>query len=276
MSVQRNDQWVLLGKGKSSQVFRIADGKIIKLFHAAVSEEMIQREMTAARLAASRHLPTAAPFSRTSVDGLSALIYPEVKGASLAVTIRKHPFRASALLAQMASLLATAHYERISGLRTVNSVLETDINHGPAPIELKRAACDYLKVLPQSDHLLHGDFHIDNILVRDGGLVILDWAKAAMGDPAADMVRAEMLMRFGEGPADPITALWRDWAAGRLGRAYQKMSGTDADRIALWRPVVALAWLRARPSVRDRAFHAYLNRALARAGLPPFVPAAAT
>lgn len=276
MSVQRNDQWVLLGKGKSSQVFRITDGQIIKLFHAAVSEEMIQREMTAASLAASRHLPTAAPFSRTSVDGLSALIYPEVKGASLAVTIRKHPFRASALLAQMAGLLATTHHERISGLRTVNSVLETDINHGPAPIELKRAACDYLKVLPQSDHLLHGDFHIDNILVRDGGLVILDWAKAAMGDPAADMVRAEMLMRFGEGPADPITALWRDWAAGRLGRAYQKMSGTDTDRIALWRPVVALAWLRARPSIRDRAFHAYLNRALARAGLPPFVPAAAT
>lgn len=272
MSSQPNDQWVLLGKGKSSQVFRIADGQIIKIFHAAVSEDMIQREMAAATLAAAHHLPTVAPSSRTSVDGLPALTYPEISGASLTATIRKKPYRASALLGQMADLLAAIHDRPATGLRTVNSVLETDINYGPAPASLKEAACHYLKQLPQSDHLLHGDFHIDNIIIRDGQPVILDWAKAAAGDPAADMVRAEMLMRFGEGPSDPVTALWRDWAAARLSRAYRKRSGMSIERLSLWRPVVALAWLRARPSVRDRAFHDYLNRALARAQLPPFTP----
>ena len=272
MPSQRTDQWVLLGKGKSSQVFRISEGQIIKVYHAAVSEDMIQREMAAATLAASHRLPTVAPSSRTSVDGLPALIYPEISGTSLTATIRKKPYRASALLGQMADLLAAIHDRPANGLRTVNSVLETDINYGPASASLKEAACHYLGQLPQSDRLLHGDFHIDNIIMRDGQPVILDWAKAAVGDPAADMVRAEMLMRFGEGPADPVTALWRDWAAGRLSRAYRKRTGTDADQLSLWRPVVALAWLRARPSVRDRAFHEYLNRALAQAQLPLFTP----
>ncbi|WP_051209628.1 phosphotransferase family protein [Sphingobium quisquiliarum] len=272
MASRPKDDWVLLGKGKSSHVFRIGGGQIIKVFHAAVSEEMIQREMAAATLAAAHDLPTAAPARRTAVDGLPALIYPEVTGTPLAATIRKYPYRASALLGEMAELLAAIHDRRVSGLRTVNSVIETDINYGPAPAALKQAACAYLATLPLPDHLLHGDFHIDNIIIRDGRPVILDWAKAAIGHPAADMVRAEMLMRFGEGPADPVTALWRDWAAGRLGRAYRQHSGLHREQLSLWRPVVALAWLRARPSVRDRAFHAYLNRALARAGLPRFVP----
>lgn len=266
----RSQDWTLLGRGKSSEVFRIAPGKVIKVFHAAVSEEMIQREMHAARLAASRSVPTAAPLERTEVEGLPALIYPEVTGTSLAATLRKKPFTASAQLARMADLQRAIHDHAAGDLRTVKSVLETDITYGPAPNPLKQQATAYLRQLPEGKQLLHGDFHLDNIIVMDGEMVVLDWAKAAVGDPAADVVRSEMLMRFGEGPTDPLTLLWRDWAARRLRTAYQRRTGLGDDRLAQWRPIVALAWLRARPPVRDRAFRPYLDRALRRVGLPPF------
>jgi aminoglycoside phosphotransferase (APT) family kinase protein len=260
--------WTLIGRGKSSEVLSIGNGKIIKIYHSAVSEEMIQREMRAAGLAASLGLPTVAPCSRVSVKEKSALIYPEIYGVSVASAVRKEPFSAATLLTKMADLLRTIHSPTISGLRQVKTVLATDIDYGPAPDAIKKVAIEYLAHLPDGDHLLHGDFHIDNILLSDGDLIILDWAKAAMGAPAADVVRSEMLMRFGEGPADPITALWRDWAARHLSRAYRDASGTSISELNLWRPVVALAWLRARPPVRSRAFHRYLNQALRTAGLP--------
>ncbi|HWV13315.1 MAG TPA: aminoglycoside phosphotransferase family protein, partial [Sphingobium sp.] len=75
-------------------------------------------------------------------------------------------------------------------------------------------------------------------------------------------------MRFGEGPTDPITNIWRDWAARQLTHAYRQQSGIGSDQFTLWRPIVALAWLRARPPVRNAAFTRYLNKALRRAGLP--------
>lgn len=272
MSYEIGQNWTLLGKGKSSQVFSMRDGRVVKLFHSEVSEEMIQREMAAASLAAALHLPTAAPLDRVNAEQQSGLIYPEITGRPLTAMIRKKPLFAAALLTRMAELHQAIHSQAITGLRTVKSVLQTDIDYGPASPSLKKAASTYLADLPDGDRLLHGDFHIDNIIVRDNDLIILDWAKAAMGDPAADVVRSEMLMRFGAGPADPITNLWRDWAARRLGRAYQEHAGPAAARLARWRPVVALAWLRARPPVRSRAFHAYLNRALRSAGLPLFTP----
>ena len=270
MAYQRSDDWIFLGQGKSSKVFRITPGKVIKIFHAAVSEEMIQREIAAARLASSRHVPTAAPMEWVRVDGLPALVYPEVAGRSLAATIRRRPARAATLLARMADLQQAIHGHAADDLRAVKTVLATDIAYGPAPEPLKQAAIDHLQHLPDGDQLLHGDFHIDNILVSDDRLVVLDWAKAAAGDPAADIVRSEMLMRFGAGPADPITILWRDWAARRLRTAYQHHAAIDDDRLALWRPVVALAWLRAWPPVRNRAFRRYLDGALRRVGLPAF------
>lgn len=260
--------WTLLGRGKSSEVFRIGGGEVIKIFHAAVSEEMIAREMAAAGMAASLSLPTAAPRIRVTVGQKPALIYPEVSGVSVAAAIRRKPLSAASLLRGMASLLHAVHRQPVSGLRSVKSVLRTDIDYGPAPDAIKRAAIEYLHRLPDAGQLLHGDFHIDNILVSNGDLVILDWAKAATGAPAADAVRSEMLMRFGEGPPDPITTLWRDWAARYLGRVYRRESGVGEDELRLWRPVVALAWMRARPPVRAAAFHRYLNKALRSAGLP--------
>ena len=272
MSHENRENWALLGRGKSSEVFRIADGIVIKIFHAAVSEEMIQREMAAARIAASLHVRTAAPLKRVSVEGRSALIYPEIAGPSLARAIRKSPFFAAEFLRRMATLQQAIHAHEVSGLRTVKSVLAIDIDYGPASARLKGAALEYLGNLPESARLLHGDFHIDNIVIHDGQLAVLDWAKAAVGDPAADVVRSEMLMHFGEGPSDFVTCLWRDWAARKLRRSYQEQSGLSAGKLALWRPVVALAWLRARPPVRSRAFHHYLNKALGSVGLPNFIP----
>lgn len=249
-------------------MIRIGNGNVVKIYHSAVSEEMIQREMAASRLAVSLGLPTAAPYGRVRVKERSALIYPEIHGVTVASAIRKEPFSAGILLNNMADLLLAVHAPPISGLRQIKTVLATDIDYGPAPEAVKKVAIDYLEQLPDGGHLLHGDFHIDNILLSDGDLVILDWAKAAIGDPAADVVRSEMLMRFGEGPADPLTTLWRDWAARHLGRQYRKVSGIGSDRLNLWRPVVALAWLRARPPVRNRAFYGYLDKALRSAGLP--------
>ena len=270
MPLESGSDWVLLGRGKSSEVFRIGGGKVVKIFHDAVSEEMIEREMTAAMMAASLGLPTAAPSTRVEVDDKRALIYPEISGPSVAHAIRKKPLSSASLLRDMAGVLHSVHAQSVSGLRTVKSVLQTDIDYGPAPETLKRAAKHYLVRLPEGSQLLHGDFHIDNILVNDGGLVILDWAKAAIGAPAADAVRSEMLMRFGEGPNDVITNAWRDWAARQLGRAYRKESGVTPDQLTLWRPIVALAWLRARPPVRNAAFTRYLDDALRGAGLPVF------
>jgi aminoglycoside phosphotransferase (APT) family kinase protein len=213
-------------------------------------------------------VPTAAAIARQDHNGRRGIIYSRLEGGTAMEWIRRNPMRAGWALDRMGEIHAAMHQARGGTLRSLKQVLATDIAYGPAPIALQRAAIAYLEALPDGGVLTHGDFHLGNVMMTPKGMMVIDWSKAAAGHPAADAVRSEMLMRFGIGPSDWVTNLWRDWAAGRLRKSYLGSSTVSAGDVALWRPVVALAWLRARDAGRSPAFMHYLDRALKRAGLP--------
>lgn len=262
-----------IARGASAELFDLGDGQVLKLFRDSVSEEMIAREVAASVHAGACGVPTAAAIARHEQDGRRGIIYPRLEGVTLMGWIRRNPMRAGWALDAMSDIHAAMH--RVGGgrLRSLKQVLATDIAYGPAPAALQRAAIAYLDALPDGDALTHGDFHLGNVMMTPQGMTVIDWSKAAVGHPAADAVRSEMLMRFGIGPSDWVTNLWRDWAAGRLRKSYVAASGISARDLDPWRPVVALAWLRARDATgRTPKFRRYLDRSLRDNGIGSLQP----
>lgn len=243
---------------------------MVKIFHAAVSDEMIDREWAAATLAADSGVPVARPLQRMLMADSRAITYPEITGPTLMRQMQVHPLRSGSMLGQMAALHRQIHDCAALELRPLKQVLRTDILYGPAEPVLQEAAVALLDRLADGDRLLHGDFHIRNILSAPEGQVAIDWSKAARGPITPDLMRTEMLMRFGEGPQDWLTNMARDWAARAYAGHYRRLAPHVPDDAVSWRAVVALAWLRARAPVRQRAFLAYLRRALKAAGLPTY------
>ncbi len=266
-----------IAKGASAELFDIGGGRALKLFGDSVSDEMIAREAEVSICAGACGVPTAAAIGRQTWQGRRGIIYPRLEGSTLMNWIRRNPMRAGWALDRMGEIQAAMHRagERRAGggtLRSLKQVLTTDIAYGPAPAALQRVAITYLETLPDSDALSHGDFHLGNVMMTPQGMMVIDWSKAATGHPAADAVRSEMLMRFGIGPSDWVTNLWRDWAAGRLRKSYLRSSEITARDMNQWRPVVALAWLRARDAGRSQAFMGYLEKALQRSGIGSLRP----
>lgn len=258
-----------VAQGVSAELFALDDGRVAKLFRPAVSDEMIAREAIMSVFADSAGLPVAPALWQGAIGARRAILYPYVTGDVFIDRVRRRPMEAGKLIDAMASLHASIHAVSAPDARPVKQVLETDILYGPASLTAQRQMVDYLHALPDGDALLHGDFHLGNIMMAPQGPVVIDWSKAAAGHPAADVVRSEMLLRFGIGPSDWITNLFRDWAATRLRRAYLATSLVTAADLDAWRPVVAMAWLRARSAGRTPAFRRYLDRAMQRIGLPP-------
>lgn len=257
-----------IARGASAELFDLGGGQVIKLFRDSVSEEMIAREADASVHAEANGLPTAAAIERRTCDKQRGIVYPRLEGGTLMDWIRRNPMRAGWVLDRMGKIHSAMHKVGGGDLRSLKQVLATDIAYGPSPAPLQRAAIAYLDTLPDGDALTHGDFHLGNVMMTPEGMMVIDWSKAAAGHPAADAVRSEMLMRFGIGPADWVTNLWRDWAARRLRKSYLGSSTVTARDMDRWRPIVALAWLRARDAERTPAFMRYLDGALKRAGLP--------
>lgn len=270
VSEKKQEDRRLIASGASSRIFDLGDRRILKLFHASVSDDMIEREVQVTAFAHARGLPVPQPLDRCTADGERGIVYPLLEGKTLLSALRTQWAKGRALLQDMAALHGGIHRRQAAGdLRSVRQVLDTDIQYGPASDEVKQAVAAHLDTLPDGQWLLHGDYHIGNIMLTADGMRVIDWAKGARGVPAADVVRTEMLMRFGIGPSDILTNLWRDWAARFYVDRYLALTDMTAADLAVWRPVVATAWLRARLPVRERAFRRYLNQSLRACGLPP-------
>lgn len=264
----RPDPASVIASGVSADLHDLGGGRVVKLFRPAVSDEMIAREAEMSALAEESGVPAAPALAQGVADGVRGIVYPRVEGVTMMRWIRQHPWRAGEAIDRIAMAQAAMHGARGGSGRRLKDVIATDIAYGPAPVALQEAAIARLATLPDGEALLHGDYHLGNIMAGPDGLTIIDWSKAAIGHPAADLVRTEMLMRFGIGPDDWITNLWRDWAAKRLRRSYLRTATIDPADIDRYRPFVALAWLRARSARRNRAFRAYLNAALKSTDLP--------
>lgn len=258
-----------MARGASAELFDLGDGRVLKLFRDTVSDEMIAREIAASVHAGRCGVRTAAALGRDDREGRRGVLYPRLEGGTLMDWIRHNPMKAGRALDGMAAIHVAMHAKEGGTLRALKDVLATDIAYGPAPLAVQQAATAYLQALPDGGALTHGDFHLGNVMMTPQGLAVIDWSKAATGHPAADAVRSEMLMRFGIGPTDWVTNLWRDWAAARLRKAYLASSPVKSREFDQWRPVVALAWLRARDAGRSAAFLRYLDKALRQAKLPP-------
>ncbi len=265
----RPDAASVVASGVSADLHDLGDGRVVKLFRPAVSDDMIAREAEMSALAHERGIAAAPALARGIAGDLRGIVYPLVAGTTMMRWIRQHPTRAGEAIDRIATAQAAIHKAAGGAGRRLKDVIATDIAYGPAPAAVQKAAIERLAALPDGEALLHGDYHLGNIMTGPDGLTVIDWSKAAVGHPAADLVRTEMLMRFGIGPDDWITNLWRDWAARRLKRSYLLAADVDPAAIDRYRPFVALAWLRARSAGRNRAFRAYLDAAMKRAGLPP-------
>jgi aminoglycoside phosphotransferase (APT) family kinase protein len=115
-----------------------------------------------------------------------------------------------------------------------------------------------LESLPDGDRLGHGDFHPGNILQTDEEVVIIDWPNVTSGDPTADYVRTDLMMRMGSIPEGaPLVIRYGAYFARGLmrsaySRAYRGSRPIDRSLAELWlSPVMATRLCDDIPEERD-------------------------
>ncbi len=257
-----------IASGRSAEVRRLADGRVVKIFRAGVPVSMVEREHAAAALAARLGLPVAGPLERGTWDGRAAICYPCIDGPSLLQALQRAPHRVLPWMRTLAQLHAEMHRHDAAGaLRSLNDVLATDIRHGPLQVADQERALALLGALPAGSRLCHGDLHPGNVLLGPQGPAIVDWSKAAAGAPEADVVRTELLLRFAPlaaGRPESVDTTGRRLAAWLYKRCYAQAAGLELRRLQAWYLPVAAAWMRAREGAPGDAMERWLQRLLAR------------
>ena len=241
----------LIGEGREAEVFALDSDRALRLARSASFRPVLERERAALLAAAAAGVPAPAVFGSVEVDGRPGLILGRLGSRNLLFEVAARPWRVVAIGRELGSLHARMH-DAVApdALDDAHALVGSRLESPLVPGRVRERALRLLDALPRGDRLCHGDFHPGNVLRGAGGdAAAIDWTGACRGDPAADVARSRLIIRFGAlGPDATSTVaalalvgrplLWRAYRGG-----YGRAGRMDRAAVERWLPVMAAARL---------------------------------
>ena len=232
-----------IGRGRTADVFAYGDGQVVKAFHANVRQTTIDREASVVRALSGVVLPVPRFEGVIPVDGRDGLVFERVVGPSMLAVLASTPWRVVPLAQLLADVHWRIHAERAPGLPRQRDYVSSAIRAALLPEAARIAALSRLAELPEGDHVCHGDFHPDNVVLTPRGPVVIDWLTAVQGEPAADVARTLLLLRYASPPSGPslvLVLVLRRLFAAAYWRHYARRTGMRQSMVDAWRlPLIA-------------------------------------
>jgi len=241
----------LIGQGRTANVFRYSENKVIKIFHKEYTH-LAYEEYAAVINIRDADIPAPHVYDMIDIDNKKGIIYEYIRGTSMLHKMQKNPLKVWRYARQLADLQADIHSKTAAGegLTDIKESLSATIHDAQSLSEDdKTAVLSYLDSLPNDTRLCHYDFHPDNILIFDNSARVIDWMTAGSGNPCADVCRTSLILRSNILPPDTsalraieIKAFRKIFYRIYINR-YLSRTGTTFQEIEQWLLPVAAARL---------------------------------
>ena len=244
-----------IAEGRTAELYSWGDDRVLKLYRDGCSvgygrrEAGISRFVHRAGLSAPAVYDSSAEDGLFEVDGRLGILFEWIDGPTMLRDLGRRPW----MLVTHSKALAALHAQMHSvsgddGLPDLRERIEWGIDDAAEWLseDVHDAARSALARLPKGSQVCHGDFHPDNVLLQEGGPVIIDWGPASCGHPAADVAWTVLLFRYGGSPAGaPLAVRLLLGAFRRLAlriylKTYSRLTGLSWQDIERWLGVTAV------------------------------------
>ena len=187
-----------MGRGAKGDVYRYDDELIIKVYNENNTYHDVELEIAMARKAFILGIPTAISFGIVSVKGTNqyrdryGAMYELVDAETVSACIARDPGQVTAYAKLMAELAHTIHSTKVSPqdgyhscMERIGAYIEDGIGREDRALSDRCKAL--LKTLPETDNLLHGDFHTGNVFLQRGEPLLIDMDRLATGHPILEI-----------------------------------------------------------------------------------------
>ena len=219
----------------------------MKVKYPATPQGWIYSEAEYAEAARAAGAPVPRLLGIEQVSGGVASVWQRVDGTSMWQRVVDRPERSSA----MGELLAEVQLKLFELVPPVTLPRQRDrlvskIRRSAATVDASLGRA--LDMLPSSigaPCLCHGDLHPSNVILAEGGPMIVDWFDASRGDPIADVARTSLTL-LGDAASTPRHLPGSDpRTLSMLSEAYLARLRTaleiPADLLSRWQATQAVA-----------------------------------
>ena len=176
-----------IGEGANGKVYRIDADTIVKVYknHDALDEIHNEREL--ARKAFVMGVPTAIPYDVVQVGDLYGSVFELLNAQSFAKLMIADPSKTDELAKASVDILKTMHSTMLKPGelpdKKAEAMLWVEFAKEHLPKEIGDKLVSLVKAIPDTCNMLHGDYHIKNIMQQNGENLLIDMDTLAMGHP---------------------------------------------------------------------------------------------
>ena len=182
-----------IGQGANGEVFRLKDETIVKVFFSSENLGAVEEEDRISHAVLETGLPVVIPYDIVMVgEKRYGIVYETLPAKTLSETIDEDPARFNEWMKAYVDLYRQVH-------ETEGSDTSLPLSKDVYRRHLSESADWYskgemeqllrlLESIPDRNTLIHGDFHPNNIMVKDGELIMIDLGDFSIGHPVFDFL----------------------------------------------------------------------------------------
>ena len=177
----------VIGRGANGEVYRLDPDTIIKVYLNPDSLPDIQRERELARRAFVLGVPTAIPYDVVRVGEGYGSVFELLNAKSLAKLIAAEPEKLDEYVKISVDLLKPIHGTElkpgeIPDMKAVALGWAQWLKDW-LPADQSDKLIRFIQAVPEDNHMLHGDYHIKNVMMQNGEALLIDMDTLCMGHP---------------------------------------------------------------------------------------------
>lgn len=180
----------VIGEGFFGVVYRIDPETIVKVYKKGSSIDSVKREIELARKAFIMGIPTAIPYDIVKVGELYGAVFELINSSSLQ-TLIKNGTDLDKLAKDTVEVLKKIHStklpegelpskrkEKIEWVKDCSKLL---------PEKTANKLLELIEKVPETNTMIHGDFHIKNIMKQNDEIILIDMDTISVGHPIFEL-----------------------------------------------------------------------------------------
>ena len=216
----------VIGQGANGKVYRIDPDTIVKVYLNPDALPEIHRGRELARLAFVAGVPTAIPYDVVRIEGGGyGSVFELLNAASCASLLIRGEKTPDEVAEISVRLLKLIHSKQVrSGILPDMKAVALDwacFLKDYLPAEQFEKLYSLIDAVPEDAHLMHGDYHIKNVMLQNGESLLIDMDTLCHGHPIFELasmynayvgfglVDPEVVTAFLGIPAETCAAFWR-------------------------------------------------------------------
>ena len=226
-----------IGQGANGVVYRLDPDTIVKVYRNPDSLPDIKRERELAHKAFVLGIPTAIPYDVVKVGDSYGSVFELLNAKSFTKLINAQPGKLDDYIKEFVTLLKKIHATQVNpgDMPDIKAVALgwAAFLKGRLPDDQQAKLVSLITAVPDRHTMIHGDYHIKNVMMQDGEVLLIDMDTLSMGHPVFEF--ASMYLGFvGFGECDPkgvedFLGIPYDTAKTFWRRTLQLYFGTDDD-----------------------------------------------